>query len=136
MFQNQSFFWNILPFLAINVDIFTETVKMFKISAMPVPKEFLVKEKIRGIVKITNLKTEELFLLKSEDCVKSYKDERFKLDLGMHESKNLQEAYTSLGLELFLIEIDVKADKDDNLTDLFEKRKAYYLDNGNRLYNA
>ena len=102
---------------------------------MPIPKEFLEKEKIRGIVKITNLKTDELFLLKSEDCVKSYKDERFKLDLGMHERENLQQAYTSLGLELFLIEIDIKAEKDDNLTELLEKRKAYYLDNGNRLYN-
>lgn len=102
---------------------------------MPIPSEFLKKDKIRGIVKITNLKTDEVFLLPSEDCIKSYKDERFKLDLGMHSSKRLQSAYTSLGLELFTIEIDAEADKEDDLNDLFEKRKAYHQELGNRLYN-
>ena len=98
---------------------------------MPIPKEFLKKEKIRGIIKITNLKTDEVYLAKSEDCVKSYKDERFKLDLGMHPCASLQNAYTSLGLELFLIEIDSEADKDTNLDNLLKERKAFY---GDRLY--
>lgn len=102
---------------------------------MPIPSEFLKKDKIRGILRITNLKTDEIYLLKSEDAIKSYKDERFKLDLGMHESKSLQEAYTSLGLELFLIEIDIEANKDDDLDSMLEERKAYYLGKGNRLYS-
>lgn len=101
---------------------------------MPIPKEFLRKEQIKGILKITNLKTDELYLLKSNDAIKSYKDERFKLDLGMHEAKELQKAYSDLGLELFLIEIDKEAEEDENLDELLEKRKAYYLEKGNRLY--
>ncbi len=102
---------------------------------MSVPSEFLRNEKIRAIVKITNLKTDEIYLLKSEDAVKSYKDERFKLDLSIHPSKALQKAYTELGLELFLIEIDKEADKDEDLDEALESRKAFYLENGYKLYN-
>lgn len=101
---------------------------------MPIPREFLRKDKIRGIVKITNLKTDEVYLIKSDDCVKSYKDERFKLDLGMHPCKTLQDAYTTLGLELFLMEIDMEANADADLDNLLEERKSYYINNGNKLY--
>ncbi|MBQ0071099.1 MAG: hypothetical protein KBS81_04480, partial [Spirochaetales bacterium] len=76
---------------------------------MSIPKEFLRSDKIRGIVIIRNLKTDEVFLMKTEDAVKSYKDERFKLDLMMHPNKSLQKAYTDLGLELFTIEIETEA---------------------------
>lgn len=102
---------------------------------MPIPSEFLKKDKIRGIVKITNLKTDETYLLKSEDCVKSYRDERFKLDLGMHQSKSLQKAYTALGLELFLIEIDKEAEDGEDLDLLLEKRMAFHRESGHKLYN-
>lgn len=102
---------------------------------MPIPKEFLRKEKIRGILRIVNLKTDYLYLLKSEDIIESYKDERFKLDLGIHEAKELQQAYTNLGLELFSIEIDKEAKENESLDSLLEERKAYYLSKGNKLYS-
>ncbi len=102
---------------------------------MPIPSEFLRKEQIRGIIRILNLKTDEIYLLKTEDAIKSYKDERFKLDLGIHNAKELQKAYSELGLELFTIEIDVEADNDTNLDILLEERKAYYHEKGNRLYS-
>ena len=90
-----------------------------------IPSEFLRKDKIKAIVKIQNLKTDEIYLLKSNDAVKSFKDERFKLDLGMHESSSLQKAYTDLGLELFVIEIDKEVYADENLIildDAFQHR--------------
>lgn len=102
---------------------------------MPIPKEFLRLDKIRAICIIKNLKTDEIYLYKTEDAVKSYKDERFKLDLGMHPSKKLQEAYTTLGLELFTIEIEREATQDEDLNALLEERKRYYLDKGYSLYN-
>lgn len=99
-----------------------------------VPAEFLRKDKIKAIVKIQNLKTDEIYLLKSNDAVKSFKDERFKLDLGMHESTSLQKAYTNLGLELFVIEIDKEAYADESLDLLLSERTDYYKNNGFRFY--
>ena len=40
---------------------------------MPIPKEFLRLDKIRAICIIKNLKTDEIYLYKTEDAVKSYK---------------------------------------------------------------
>gem|GEM_PF-1853658 len=114
---------------------FTFDLGLNRIQCMPVPNEFLRKDRIKCILKITNIKTDQIYLLKSLDAIKSYKDERFKLDLGLHESKELQKAYTDLGLELFTIEIDAEARKDDDLDELLDKRKAYYQEKGNRLYN-
>ncbi len=102
---------------------------------MSIPKEFLRSDKIRAVCTIRNLKTDEIYLYKTEDAVKSYSDERFKLDLGMHENKALQEAYTALGLELFVIEIDKEAKTEENLTILLEERKRVYKESGKRLYN-
>ena len=70
---------------------------------MAIPQEFLREGKIRGIVSIRNLKTDEIYLYASEDAVQSYGKERFKLDLGMHPQRQLQKAYTELGLELFVV---------------------------------
>lgn len=99
-----------------------------------IPQEFLRKDKIRAIVKIHNLKTDEVYLFESEDAVKSFKDERFKLDLGMHGSRTLQKAYTELGLELFTIEIDVEAGAEESLQELLEARKQHYIENNHKLY--
>ncbi len=101
---------------------------------MSIPKEFLREDKIRAVCIIRNLKTDEIYLYKTEDAVKSYSDERFKLDLGMHENSSLQTAYTSLGLELFTIEIDKEAEKGDNLSLLLEERKNHFLKEGKTLY--
>ena len=101
---------------------------------MAIPKEFLRTDKIRAICIIRNLKTDECYLYASEDAVKSYGDERFRLDIGMHSCQSLQKAYSSLGLELFTIEIETEADKYEDLGELLEKRKQYYRDNGRKLY--
>ncbi len=102
---------------------------------MSIPNEFLRQDKIRGIVKIKNLQTDEIYLLKTEDAVKSYKNERFKLDLSIHPCRKLQKAYTDLGLELFLIDIDAEACKDEDLSMLLESRKQHYIKEGLSLYN-
>ncbi len=101
---------------------------------MAIPKEFLRSDKIRAVCVIKNLKTDEMYLYKTEDAVKSYSDERFKLDLGMHENKALQRAYTALGLELFVIEIDKEAKEGENLSLLLDERKRDYLEKGKTLY--
>ena len=101
---------------------------------MAIPKEFLRSDKIRAVCVIKNLKTDEMYLYKTEDAVKSYSDERFKLDLGMHENKALQKAYTALGLELFVIEIDKEAGEGEDLSLLLDERKRDYLEKGKNLY--
>ncbi len=102
---------------------------------MSIPKEFLRLDKIRAVCRIKNLKTDEIYLYSTRDAVKSYSDERFKLDLGIHESKRLQSEYSALGLELFIIEIDTEAEEKEDLDALLEKRKNFYLSSGVKLYN-
>ena len=102
---------------------------------MAIPKEFLREDKIRAIVRIKNLKTDEIYLYKTEDAVSSFSKERFKLDLGMHPQKSLQSAYSSLGLELFIFEIDEEATQDQDLDKLLEERKKYWIEKGSHLYS-
>ena len=102
---------------------------------MAIPEEYLREGKIRGIVGIRNLKSDEMYLYPSEDAVSSYGKERFRLDLGMHQSKELQEAYSTLGLELFMFEIDMEADEGSDLSALLEERKRYWTEKGRRLYS-
>lgn len=102
---------------------------------MAIPKEFLRQDKIRAVCSIRNLKTDEVYLYKTEDAVKSYADERFKLDLGIHSSKLLQSEYTSLGLELFVIAIDKEAEDGVDLDALFDERMKWYHESGRKLYN-
>ena len=54
-----------------------------------------------GIVALRNLKTDKVFLFYSNDIEKDCIDMRFKLDLGMHSCKTLQDDYASTGLEVF-----------------------------------
>ena len=102
---------------------------------MAIPKEFLREDKIRAIVVIKNLKTDEVYLYKTEDAVASFSKERFKLDLGMHPVKSLQSADSSLGLELFLLEIDKEATKDEDLDKLLEERRNHWIEKGSRIYS-
>ena len=102
---------------------------------MAIPKEFLREDKIRAIVVIKNLKTDEVYLYKTEDAVASFSKERFKLDLGMHPVKSLQSSYSSLGLELFLFEIDKEATKDEDLDKLLEERRNHWIEKGSRIYS-
>lgn len=89
---------------------------------------------IRGIIAIRNLKTGRTLLEKTEDAIASFKEERFNLDLAMHPSKELQEEYASLGLELFTIDLDTQASNEENLDALLEKRKKEYMEKGISLY--
>ena len=93
-------------------------------------------EPVRGIIAVRNLKTGNIFLKKTEDAVKSFRDERFRLDLSMHESEELQREYSSLGLELFTIDLDAEADENDDLDLLLEERKKHYKAEGVRLYSS
>ncbi len=102
---------------------------------MSIPKEFLRLDKIRAVVSIRNLKSDKYYLYTSTDSVKSYSDERFKLDLGTHPNLALQKEYSSLGLELFVIEIDKEAKDGENLEQLLEERKSFYRTSGKKLYN-
>lgn len=102
---------------------------------MAIPKEFLREGKIRGIVSIRNLKTDEIHLYPSEDAVASFGKERFKLDLGMHSVKSLQKAYSDLGLELFLFSLDAEAAEGEDLSELLKKRIEYWKEKGSRFYS-
>ena len=101
---------------------------------MAIPQEFLREGKIRGIVSIRNLKTDEIYLYSSEDAVQSYGKERFMLDLGMHPQRQLQNAYTELGLELFIFQLDKEAGEDEDLEKLLQERRNYWKGKGCRLY--
>ncbi len=54
-----------------------------------------------GVVALRNLKTDKVYLFFSHDIKKDCVDMRFKLDLGMHPCRALQEDYTKTGLEVF-----------------------------------
>ncbi len=103
---------------------------------MSIPKEFLRQDSIRAVCSIRNLKSDEVYLYKTDDAVKSYADERFRLDLGIHTNRRLQSEYTSLGLELFVIAIDEEAADGVSLDVLLEERKKWYLSRGKKLYNV
>ena len=102
---------------------------------MAIPKEFIREDKIKAIVMIKNLKTDEIYLYKTFDAVSSYSKERFKLDLGMHPVKSLQEAYSSLGLELFIFQIDKEASSNEDLDELLKERTNYWKEKGSRFYS-
>jgi hypothetical protein len=55
----------------------------------------------KGIVALRNLKTDKVYLFFSDDIKKDCVDMRFKLDLGMHPCKALQDDYARTGLEVF-----------------------------------
>ena len=101
---------------------------------MAVPSEFLREKPIRGIIIIRNLKTDRIYLKKTEDAVRSYKDERFRLDLSMHESKELQKEYTALGLELFTIELECEAKDGEDLDELLSRTRSIYAERGYCFY--
>ena len=95
---------------------------------------FLSKTPVRGIISIKNLTNGKIFLTVTENALKAFKNERFALDMGMHDCQELQEEYTETGLEVFVIELDQEAGKDDDLTVLLEERKDYYRRLGALIY--
>lgn len=89
---------------------------------------------MRGIISIKNLTNGKVFLTVTENAWKTFKNERFALDMGMHDCQSLQEEYTETGLEVFVIELDQEAGAEDDLTALLEERKEHYRRLGAILY--
>ncbi len=96
--------------------------------------EFYSKDKVAGIIKIENMLTSEILLIKSTDAVSDYKKIRFSLDLGTYWNKELQDDYEKTGLELFDISLDVRAEDPAILDSLLEERTLYYKGLRRRFY--
>ena len=52
----------------------------------------------------------------------------------MHPQRQLQNAYTELGLELFIFQLDKEAGEDEDLEKLLQERRNYWKEKGCRLY--
>ena len=96
--------------------------------------EFLSPVPVAGTYVIKNLTNGRVFLSKSEDLVKTYKDERFRLDMGMHSNKELQKEYTEMGLELFQITLDERKKDGESLNDLLSRRRKEMEEEGIAFY--
>ena len=92
-------------------------------------------DKVRGIIAIRNLKSGRALLEKTEDAVKAFKDERFRLDLGLHGSKELQAEYTAIGLELFSIDLIRECGKDEDIDAALSECEEEYRKEGISLYD-
>ncbi len=97
---------------------------------------FTRKERVRGILSITNLSTGRIYLAETEDAVASFRSERFSLDLGMHRNRELQREYSETGLELFSIDLDAEAGESQDLGELLEQRISFYREKGTPLYGV
>lgn len=83
--------------------------------------------KTSGIIKITNLRTDKIYLLASSDIENDIISIRFNLDLSRFKCKELQDDYEKIGLELFTIEKERESqcnDLDSLLSDVKEEYKA------------
>ena len=79
----------------------------------------------KGIVALRNLKTDKVYLFYSDDIKKDCVDMRFKLDLGMHPCRALQEDYTETGLEVFRFDT-IKLTDDPSALDEIKKEFDLY----------
>lgn len=82
-------------------------------------------DKQTGIVALRNLKTDRVYLFFSQDVKKDCVDMRFKLDLGMHPCRSLQEDYTRTGLEVFRFDL-LKETDDPAELDVLSKQFNLY----------
>ncbi|MDY4609306.1 MAG: GIY-YIG nuclease family protein [Sphaerochaetaceae bacterium] len=57
-----------------------------------------------GILQIRNLQNDRCYLVAAPDLKAAANSHRFRLDLGMHECKELQKEYAATGLELFTLD--------------------------------
>lgn len=90
----------------------------------------------RGLLEIVNLQTDQVLLIASEDIQKDIIHTRFLLDLEMYPNKELQQQYTSTGLELFSIEPYLVAKEGDDLAALLARETQKLADQGVRLYRS
>lgn len=97
-------------------------------------ENYLIGDSNSGVYRIYNLKSDRSYLSTTTDINKTRAEERFKLDLGMHPCKALQEDYTRTGLEVFVIEL-VREEKDlSKLESLLEEVKKEFITSGIELY--
>ncbi len=87
-----------------------------------------------ALYRIYNLKTDQTYYNVSDDSESVCAEERFRLDLGMHECRKLQEDYTATGLELFVIEVLETGSDPARLEKLCQEKKAEAESNGLPLY--
>ena len=83
--------------------------------------DYLIGKKEMGIFRIYNLKTDKSYFGITKDIIKTRAEQRFMLDLGAHPNHELQKDYTATGLELFVIDLVSKCEKEDMLNALLEE---------------
>ncbi len=79
----------------------------------------------KGIVALRNLKTDKVFLFYSNDIEKDCIDMRFKLDLGMHPCRSLQDDYAATGLEVFRFDT-VELTEDPSMLEKIKEKYDLY----------
>ena len=88
---------------------------------------------MKTLYRIYNLKTDaSYFAISSSGNICA--QERFRLDLGMHPCKSLQDDYTKTGLELFVIETIKESDETEELITLKAKLEKQLEDKGIDIY--
>lgn len=80
-----------------------------------------------GVVAIRNLKTDYVWLYWADDIQKANVDNRFKLDMGIHQCASLQEDYTATGLEVFRFETVKITDNPDELAEILRNTDKKYV---------
>lgn len=98
--------------------------------------DYLIGKKEMGIFRIYNLKTDKSYFGITKDIIKTRAEQRFMLDLGAHPNHELQKDYTATGLELFVIDLVSKCEKEDMLNALLEETIKTFTDKGITLYQA
>ncbi|NLK06658.1 MAG: hypothetical protein GX315_09875 [Spirochaetales bacterium] len=88
----------------------------------------------RGLLSIRNLQNSCVHLVAGEDLTSLIKATRFSLDMGHYPHAGLQQAYETVGLELFSIEVYRTANEDEDLESLLKTCKEELEREGVSLY--
>ena len=84
-------------------------------------------EKQSGVVEIRNLQTDKVWLFWADDIETDCAKVRFRLDLGMHECRSLQQDYSETGLELFRFDVVEKTSDKGRLAQLKSVNHNLYV---------
>lgn len=103
---------------------------------IPTKKYILSETPQRGLIRIVDIQNDKTLLVPSLDIAKDIVHIRFELDLEQYPCKELQEAYTAIGLELFSIEPYVIASPNDDLSALLAQEQARLVARGVTLYRS
>ena len=97
--------------------------------------DYCIGKTARGVYRIYNLKTDRSYFGTTEDIVRTRAEERFRLDLGLHSSRELQKDYSETGLELFVIDMAREAEEGESLPLLLDEVIAEATAAGLSLYH-